>query len=101
MHRTDAGQRLVKVDYDVYAEGESVLGWLNSSIMLNGETTDWDAFARKFLQGLSQQFDSIGASVGHVKIMLEAGDNYLAGNLTGLENTLNFRGIAGVEPKPG
>jgi G3E family GTPase len=96
MHRTDAGQRLVKVDYDVYAEGEAVLGWLNSSIMLNGEPTDWDAFARNFLQGLSEQFDRTGSSVGHVKILLESGDQYLAGNLTGLGQTLNFRGSTGI-----
>lgn len=96
MNRTDAGQRLVKVDYDVYAEGEAVLGWLNATIMLKGKQTDWDAFARKFLHELSQQFDRAGISVAHVKIMLEAGDNYLAGNLTGLENTLDFRGTAGI-----
>ena len=96
MNRTDAGQRLVKVDYDVYAEGEAVLGWLNGTIRLNGEATDWDAFAQDFLRRLSQQFDRAGASVGHVKILLEAGDRFIAGNLTGQEATLNFRGSAGT-----
>lgn len=96
LNRTDAGQRLVEVDYDVYAEGEAVLGWLNSTIMLNGELTDWDIFARNFMQGLSQQFDNIRASVGHVKMMLESGDQYLMGNLTGMGDTLNFRGSAGI-----
>ena len=99
MNRTDAGQRLVKVDYDIYAEGEAVLGWLNSNIELNGEPTDWDEFARKLLLDLSQQFDNRNASVGHVKIILENGDNYLTGNLTGKENTLNFRGSAGISER--
>jgi len=99
MNRTDAGQRLAEVDYDVYAEGEAILGWLNSNIELSGEPTNWDAFARKLLQDLSQQFDSRKASVGHVKIILEAGDNYLTGNLTGEGNTLNFRGSAGTSTK--
>ncbi|MDP2889863.1 MAG: GTP-binding protein, partial [Bacteroidota bacterium] len=58
MNRTDAGQRLADVDYDIYAEGEAVLGWLNSSIELSGEPTDWDKFGRNLLQNLSQQFDS-------------------------------------------
>jgi len=96
LHRTDSGQRLAEVDYDIYAEGEAVLGWLNSTIELSGEPTDWDVFTRNLMQNLSQQFDSNNASVGHVKIILEAGDNYLTGNLTGLINTLNFRGSAGT-----
>jgi len=99
MNRTDAGQRLAVVDYDIYAEGEAVLGWLNSNIELNGESTDWDAFAQKLLQELSQEFDSRNASVGHVKIILENGDNYLMGNLTGKTNTLNLRGSAGISKK--
>jgi len=94
--RTDAGKRLVEVDYDVYAEGEAVLGWLNTTIELSGEETDWDAFARELMQNLSHQFDSMKASVGHVKILIESGENYLIGNLTGLNETLSFRSSAGT-----
>lgn len=96
MNRTDAGRRLAEVDYDIYAEGEAILGWLNSNIELSGEMINWDDFARELLQHLGQQFDSLNASVGHVKIILEAGDNYLTGNLTGRSETLNFRGSAGT-----
>lgn len=99
MNRTDAGQRLAVVDYDIYAEGEAVLGWLNSNIELSGEQTDWDDFARNLLQDLSQQFDSLNASVGHVKLILEAGNNFMTGNLTGKGETLNFRGSAGTSTK--
>jgi len=97
--RTDAGKRLVEVDYDVYAEGEALLGWLNSTIELEGQPTDWDAFARELMQKLSCRFDQINASVGHVKILIESGENYLVGNLTGLNETLNFRGLAGISAK--
>jgi hypothetical protein len=44
------------------------------------------------MKSLSQQFDSIGASVGHVKLMIEAGDGFLMGNLTGKGETLSIRG---------
>jgi len=94
--RTDAGKRLVEVDYNVYAEGEAVLGWLNSTIELSGQQTDWDTFARELMQNLSRQFDSMKASVGHVKILIESGENYLVGNLTGLNDTLSFRNSAGI-----
>ena len=96
MTRTDAGQRLAEVDYDLYAEGEAVLGWLNTTIRLSGESTDWDKFAQQLMKSLSLQFDSRNASVGHVKMMLEADENYLTGNLTGTGETLNFRGSAGI-----
>lgn len=96
MNRTDAGQRLAEVDYDIYAEGEAVLGWLNSNIELTGGLTDWDEFATNLLQDLSSQFDKLCASVGHVKLIIEAGDKYLTGNLTGHGETLNFRGSAGT-----
>ena len=91
---SDAGQRLAEVDYDIYAEGEAVLGWLNATIALRGEPAEWDFFAESLLKGLSQRFDSIGASVGHVKLILEAGNNFLMGNLTGKGGTLSIRGSA-------
>jgi len=97
LNRTDSGKRLAEVDYDIYAEGEAVLGWLNSTIELSGEQTDWDVFAQQMMHDLSTHFDNRNAAVGHVKIILEAdGENYLTGNLTGLNNTLNFRGTAGT-----
>lgn len=94
--RRDAGKRLVEVDYDVYAEGEAVLGWLNTTMELSGMETDWDAFARELMQNLSHRFDSMKASVGHVKILIESDENYLIGNLTGLNDTLSFRSSAGT-----
>lgn len=96
MNSTEAGKRLIDVDYDVYAEGEAVLGWLNSTIELSGNEIDWDTFAHKLMQSLSNQFDAMGASVGHVKILLESGDKYIVSNLTGLNSTLSFRLSAGV-----
>ena len=94
-NRTNAGQRIVDVDYDVYAEGEAVLGWLNSTIAISGEMTDWDVFAKDLMKDFSRQFDDMKAYVGHVKMLLESGDNYILGNLTGKGNTLNFRRSAG------
>lgn len=95
MNRTDAGKRLVEVDYDIYAEGESVMGWLNGTFELNGPPTDWDEYAKALMQKLSGQFERLQASVGHAKMMLESGKNYLVGNLTGTQDTLKFRGSVG------
>jgi Ni2+-binding GTPase involved in maturation of urease and hydrogenase len=37
----DFGRKVLDIDYDVYAEGEAELGWLNSSLTVQGD----DAFA--------------------------------------------------------
>lgn len=89
---TDAGRRIAAVDYDIYAEGEAVLGWLNATVMLRGEATDWPAFASELLKTLSRRFVRAGSAVGHVKLIAEAGKDCLAGNLTGADETISMRG---------
>jgi G3E family GTPase len=96
MSRTNAGSRLLKIDYDIYAEGEAVLGWLNCTLKLSSESANWDEFALAFLSNLSQRFDSLSANVGHVKMIIESGEDYLTGNLTGKSDTLNLNGSAGT-----
>jgi len=93
---TVSGQHIVDVDYERYAEGEAVLGWLNGTIALQGKEVNWDSFAKKFLTELSERIDRLGLGVGHIKIMLESGANYLVGNLTGNLSTLSVRGKVGV-----
>jgi G3E family GTPase len=95
--RNDAGLRLADVDYDIYAHGEAVLGWLNGTVRVKGATdTDWDTFTFRFLSALSERFDKANYPVGHVKIIAESGDRYVAGNLTGKGETLAVRGSAGT-----
>lgn len=94
--KTATGQRIVEVDYDTYAEGEAVLGWLNASINLKGEQINWGQIAATFLQDLSRKIDKQNIGVGHIKIILENGSNYLVGNITGTSETLSIRGEAGV-----
>lgn len=93
--RQDAGKRLVEMDYDIYANGEAVLGWLNGTVCLHGESTDWDVFVHTFLTNLAARFDKENLSVGHVKLIAENGNQFIAGNLTGTAETLTTRGSAG------
>ena len=90
------GQRIVEVDYERYAEGEAVLGWLNATILLKSKQENWDDFAKEILSELSKEIDSQNVSVGHVKLMLKNGESHIVGNLTGNISTLNFRGSAGI-----
>ncbi len=94
LSRNDSGNHLAEVDYDIYAEGEALMGWLNCTIELSGLRADWNKFARQFLSNLSRQLDHMNASVGHVKLILESGRGFITGNLTGSGETINFRNQA-------
>lgn len=96
MSRNNAGLRLAEVDYDIYANGEAVLGWLNGTVMLrSGKETDWDTFTRSYLAALSARFDEERMAVGHVKVIAENGKLFTVGNLTGTTDTLGMRSSAG------
>jgi len=80
---TRAGQRIAEVDYDVYAEGEAVLGWLNARLQIESTyATDWGAFTRKLLRNLKESLQASGAEAAHVKVFLSSQDDSVAGNLT-------------------
>jgi G3E family GTPase len=91
----EAGKHITDVDYDKYAQGEAVLGWLNCSASLTGNNVDWDSFTRLFTQDLASRLDAGHLPVGHLKIMVENGDQYISANLTGSSETLTFRWSAG------
>jgi len=91
-----SGNQILDLDYDRYAEGEAVLGWLNCSIYLSGEEVDWDSFTRSFMNDLALRFDSMKLHVGHVKMIIERGDQYISANFTGSQDTINFRWSAGT-----
>ena len=93
--RTGAGTHLTEVDYDVYAEGEAVLGWLNATYALaSAQATDWKAFAESLLDALSRTFDAMPAAVGHVKLAVTSGASLVTMNLVGTRETLEVHGEA-------
>ena len=94
--REDSGNRVVEVDYDVYAHGEAVLGWLNGTVTLSGKTTDWDEFITSLMSDMCTCFEKEGLPVGHVKAILENGNNAAVVNFTGGRDTITFRGAAGA-----
>lgn len=91
--QNDCGSQIVEVDYDRYAEGEAVLGWLNATLALEGKQTDWKAFAAELMAELGSQLDARGVAVGHIKILLATEQTpAIVANLTGPKETLDVRG---------
>ena len=86
MSEEESGRRLLDIDYDTYAEGEAVLGWLNARFGLNAkEDPDWVAFSRRYLEVIQKRLKSAGAQIGHIKLFLRAGDGTLTANLTAID----------------
>ena len=93
-----AGAHIAEVDYDRYAHGEAVLGWLNAAIDLSGAAdTDWNAFAEALLAKLRDSFRADRAEIGHVKLSLTCGDRVVLGNVGSIGAPVNMRGDSGVK----
>lgn len=65
-----SGTRVVDVDYDVYAEGEAELGWLNSTLNLTrAEPFALDAILMEFVTQLQRNLEPESAEVAHLKVI--------------------------------
>lgn len=66
--RGDFGRRILDIDYDVYAEGEAELGWLNSSLTVRGASPwDLDDVLLGVVQVLCERLRSAGVEPAHLK----------------------------------
>ncbi|MBI1831980.1 MAG: cobalamin biosynthesis protein P47K [Planctomycetes bacterium] len=62
------GRKILDIDYDVYAEGEAELGWLNSSMRVTAAAAfDLDRLLLDVIAGLKQATRAVGAEAAHVK----------------------------------
>lgn len=76
------GQRVMEVDYDVYAEGEAELGWLNSQIDVEGDKPfDLDALLMDVISRLHRCFVTVGAESAHLKTIGLCDGSYAVANL--------------------
>ena len=74
-------RNVMEVDYEVYAEGEALLGWLNATVQLNSK----DSFeAKDVLQQLAAdiqtQLNEKNSEIAHLKMTLSP-DTGLGGNV--------------------
>ncbi len=90
------GKKLVDIDYDRYAHGEAVLGWLNGTVIVNGRDIDGDQMLKDIMHGMAEVVTKDKLPVGHIKVIAENGKEYAVGNITGDATTLQMRGKAGV-----
>jgi G3E family GTPase len=82
-------RKMMSVDYDIYAEGEAELGWLNCSVEFsqpednaNGKEFSLDDLLVDLVQRLGRTLAADGAEVAHLKIFGQAGSDPAIANLT-------------------
>lgn len=76
------GQRVMDVDYDVYAEGEAELGWLNAQVQLRADQPfALDSFLMDLLGDLHQQASTRESEIAHLKVIGMADGSYAVANL--------------------
>jgi len=64
----DFGRRVLDIDYDIYAEGEAELGWLNASIRVAAKSDiQMDELLMAVVQRLARDLDEAGAETAHLK----------------------------------
>ena len=67
------GRKILTIDYDIYAEGEAELGWLNASAAVSGNAPatpfDLDRLLLDVVGRLRQAFAGMHAEVAHLKVI--------------------------------
>ncbi|WP_168565356.1 GTP-binding protein [Crateriforma spongiae] len=72
----------MEVDYDVYADGEAELGWLNATTSWqHSEPIDLDQTLTAVLNDLKDQFAAADAEVAHVKAIVQTESDSAVANL--------------------
>ncbi len=103
MSENASGRRIAAIDYNRYASGEAVLGWLNADVRISGPQgclRDGRALCLSLMEGLDEEFTSRRAPVGHIKAMLSTSAGGCTANLTRLGGEIVCRGaISGTPPE--
>jgi G3E family GTPase len=91
------GRKILDIDYDIYAEGEAELGWLNSSMTITTtQPFDLDALLLEVVENLRTSLGREGLEVAHLKAIgmhdLSFGVANLVSSVTRPELSLPSRG---------
>lgn len=64
------GQRTIEVDYDVYAEGEAELGWLNCQVEIEAQQSfELDPLLLTLAETLRTEMSKRDAEIAHLKVI--------------------------------
>lgn len=86
---TQVAKTAMEVDYQVYAEGEALLGWLNCTVQLSAANAfDPNEFLKAAAGEIQQRLKAQNAEVAHMKMTLSP-DEGLSGEIAGINVVRN------------
>lgn len=62
--------RVLDIDYDTYADGEALLGWLNSTVALRGDSIEADDWLRRLATAIHKHLAADAIEIAHLKLTL-------------------------------
>ncbi len=84
MSSEQARRNPMAVDYEVYAEGEALLGWLNATVTLKSDDEfDANDFLKKIATNVQGRLQLAGAEIAHFKMTFSPDDG-IAGELASI-----------------
>lgn len=95
----------MEVDYDVYADGEALLGWLNATVTLKAaDEFDANTFLQSLAEAVRTRLEKQDAEIAHLK-MTYSPDDGIAGEIASVNLVRNDRapetGMSLDEPSSG
>lgn len=86
---TQSARTAMKVDYEVYADGEALLGWLNCTVQLNAKKAfDADEFLKQVATEIQKRLKAKKSEVAHMKMTLSPEGSF-AGEIAGINLVRN------------
>jgi G3E family GTPase len=80
--RGEFGNRVLALDHERYAQGEADLGWLNSSLLVQGrELFDLDQLLVGIVTRLHDSFAAASVETAHLKLIGQSEDAFAVANL--------------------
>jgi G3E family GTPase len=86
------GRALVDIDYDIYAEGEAKLGWVNTTVELDGPF-EVSQFRTALMDRLQHALHADEIEVAHLKFSISADGDLCHANLTATDGDPAYSGM--------
>ena len=86
---TQSARSAMKVDYEIYADGEALLGWLNCTVRITAQKAfDSDQFLKQLANEIQKRLTARKSEVAHMKMTLSPDDG-LSGAIAGINLVRN------------
>jgi G3E family GTPase len=74
LEAADRSETNLPIDYDVYAEGEALLGWLNCTVIVSGGRFDGNTWLEKVVSAIQERLRRNDIEIAHLKATLTSPD---------------------------